>query len=264
MVQFALKSGPAELELFEAGGGMAAMALGLSPEKAESLANELSEYSKSLNDNPVFEKAPSVLSYCYSVAKPDHGLATVYLPENIEPETRRIVFIHGYGGGIFPLLSPIIQTYPESVVIAPAFGISGGGISSEYVDESIQSAAEITELASVKFKKLPMLIGLSAGGFSGFQIYSETESNYSGFICLASYPQSKTLKSNGPIRILCGLAEPFVKNGTLHRTTNHLRGSDFEVETISGADHFFLLTHRKQTSETLRNSANDIFETKNL
>lgn len=41
---------------------------------------------------------PSALAYCLSDKSPNYGHYFIYLPAKIEASTKRIVFLHGYGG----------------------------------------------------------------------------------------------------------------------------------------------------------------------
>src|SRR6185369_4931495 len=80
---------------------------------------------------------------------------------------------------------------------------------------------------------------------------------YSAVICLATYATDETLSrfsADARPRFLCGALEPFVASGDLTRRLARIRRTGCAVEeaTIPGADHFFLLTHPRQTVEQLR------------
>jgi hypothetical protein len=76
-------------------------------------------------------------------------------------------------------------------------------------------------------------------------------------ICLGAFPPDETLSRfarNSQPCFLSGGAEPFVVSGDFQHRIDRIRRVCPPVKqaTIAGADHFFLLTHPKETVEQLR------------
>ena len=118
-----------------------------------------------ISEDPIFSKVPSALPYCFAATKPKHGMATVYIPNKVTPKTNVILFLHGYGGSFAFYSKFLAETFPEHVIICPAYGISCSYITSAYLRECLLA---VNRELNVGLKK-PLLIGLSAGGFGGFR-----------------------------------------------------------------------------------------------
>lgn len=227
-------------------------ALGLPPEDAQTLQSLLSARYETIANDPLFADATSALPYCYSVKKPEQGFASVYVPESANSESNVILFLHGYGGSFLFYQHYLAETFPDYIIICPAYGISCGNIPSEYLQESLDATSKELEFPI----KTPVLIGLSAGGFGGFREYTERPTAYVGYICLAAYPPKDTLASiprDGHIRLLAGGDEVFVKDNTLARAELAIkrRVADYSSQLIPGHDHFFLLTAEEKTKKII-------------
>ena len=53
-----------------------------------SLQNGLNRCYAKIEEDPLFSSAPTHLPYCFSNKKPDHGLASVYIPTTTGPRLR--------------------------------------------------------------------------------------------------------------------------------------------------------------------------------
>ena len=53
-----------------------------------SLQNGLNRFYAKIEEDPLFSFAPTHLPYCFSNKKPDHGLASVYIPTTTGPRLR--------------------------------------------------------------------------------------------------------------------------------------------------------------------------------
>ncbi len=227
-------------------------ALGLSEADADELQRHLVPYYRTMAADPLFKDAPSALPYCYSGGKPKRGLATVYVPDKTSGETRVILFLHGYGGSFLYYLHYLSRLFPESLIIAPAYGMSCAQISSEYIDETLGAVAASLKVALAK----PYLVGLSAGGVGAFNEFARRHGNYRALISLAAYVPGNTLDkipNESIVHVMAGEKEPWVQYGVFQWMDQSLRQRvrTYDSRLIEGAGHFFLLTHRKQTEEQL-------------
>jgi predicted esterase len=205
-----------------------------------------------LRKNPSFKKAPSALTYCFSERKPKEGLATVYLPAKITRDTKTIVFLHGHGGSLLAYLYFLSSTYPNHIIICPAYGIDPSSIPLGYVLEAENAVA-----ARIKSKlNKPLLIGLSAGGFSACKLYTQKPDAARGVICLGAFVPAecmKQLNKSLTMHLLVGEKEPYVSNGAFKRQMNSLkpRLKTLDWQAIPAADQFFLLSHEAESRKIL-------------
>lgn len=228
-------------------------ALGLSPEMASSLHLLVTKKYEEISSDKAFSKVPSALPYCFSPEKPNRGFATLHIPDQLNPDTEIILFLHGFGGSFQFYLHFLAKTFPEHLIVCPAFGINTANIDSFYLSDCIEAVS--TELGTPL--KKPLLIGLSAGGFGGFREYAKNHRTYRGFICLAAYPPKDALLRLSPeckVRLVAGTEEPFVIDGSLHKVeqTMKRRISDYRSELIPEQDHFFLLSAEERSRKLLQ------------
>jgi len=227
--------------------------LGLNDKDAKSLNSLLVEKYKHIEADEVFASASSSLSYCFSANKPKIGRASVYLPDKVKKESKVILFLHGYGGSFIFYQYFLAKTFPDHIIICPAYGISSAFISSEYLQESLIATSK-----ELGFKiQHPVLIGLSAGGFGGFREYVRNQEAYLGYICLAAFPPDKVMPKlplEGKIRVVVGGDESFVKNGKLRRSEIKLKGriKDYKSRLIANHGHFFMLSAEEETKAILK------------
>ncbi|HSI15920.1 MAG TPA: alpha/beta hydrolase [Chthoniobacter sp.] len=227
--------------------------LNLTPTQAGRLAPLTAERYRLMAQSPTFAKAASALPYCYSEQKPDYGLASVYVPDGVGPETPTIVFVHGYGGSFLWYQHYLSEVFPDRIIICPAYGITTAFMPVEYLSESIAAVSKRLGLPLAK----RALLGLSAGGYGACEMYVAAPSGFSQFLCLACSPPPDTVgrfQRDAQPRFLSGGDEPFVVSGEFQRNLELVRKScpGLEAATIPGADHFFLLTHREATMAYLR------------
>ena len=228
-------------------------AMGLPQDKAKELQKLISRKYQQISSDPVFLTVPSVLPYCFAATKPNHGMATVYIPNNVTPKTNVILFLHGYGGSFTFYQKFLAETFPDHVILCPAYGISCAYINSTYLQECFSA---VKKELDVQLKK-PLLIGLSAGGFGGFREYCQTPNAYSGFICMAAYPPQDILGKTprkGRIRLVAGAEEYYVKNRYVQRSETRIKyqTKDYSFEFIPKEDHFFMLSAEEQTKALLQ------------
>jgi predicted esterase len=227
--------------------------LGISAQDAARLKKLFGERYRLIQNDPVFRDAPSALSYCFSAETPTEGLALVYSPRKFDANSPALVFLHGYGGSFLWSQQLLAESFPDHLIICPAFGISSAMMSSAYLSECLQAVQKKVGHPI----RTPVLIGLSAGGFGATRIFTQSPNQFSRLIVLAAYPPAETLTRFGKTmsaRFLAGAKEDYVQSGLFARYMHSIqpRLGDLEFQTIPDADHFFLLEKREATFKVLR------------
>jgi predicted esterase len=235
--------------------GTAAQVLGLTQEQAGRLQRLLVPLYEDIKQDVVFKGARSALPYCYSETTPTNGFATVYLPEKVDTNKPPIVFLHGYGGSFLWPIHLLAKTFPDRVIIAPAYGLSGGSINPLYLQQALRATQEALQLEEPLPK--PVLIGFSAGVAGALQNYGPRVNQYTGAICLAGYPPNEvipTFREGHKLEFLCGEDELFVQNQMLAKNVEKLktRGVKINSQTIHKGDHFFLAEFREESMTRLK------------
>ena len=227
--------------------------LGLEPRDTASLQALSRERYRLIRQDPAFRTAPSSLPYCFSEQTPTNGLALLYRPKQTDATTPCIVYLHGYGGSFLWDQHLLAETFPDRIVISPAYGIGSATVPLAYVTECLATAARRLGHSL----STPTLIGLSAGGFGAQRIYTKAPQMFSRAIIIAAYPPPDTLPQFTRAMSLCfvaGARESYVRSGEFQRALNIIRprlGSlDFKI--LPDADHYFLLAEREKTKEILQ------------
>lgn len=223
--------------------GTAAQLMGLSQEQAGRLQRLLVPRYEEIKQDPVFKDAKSALAYCFSETKPTNGIATVYVPAEPDINKPAIVFLHGYGGSFLWPIHTLAKAFPDRIIIAPAYGLSGGNIDPLYLQQALRATQEALEWDR-PFPK-PVLVGLSAGVRGVLRLYAPRAAQYTGAICLAGYPATEVLPAYRPghrVEFICGEKELFVQNRMLARNVEKMtaQGARVTVQLMPLADHFFL------------------------
>ena len=239
--------------------GIGGAKLGLNKVQANTLQKSIASYYQKMakqRNAGDFPSIPSALEYCYSKDKSSHGFATIYQPKNLTKETPTILFLHGYGGSFSYYLHYLAETFPNHLIVCPAYGISMGRVPDSYLSEC-KSAVE--KLLKINLKK-PTLIGLSAGGYGGFWHYSKNIDSYNRFICIASLPHfmmDKPLAQNAIIRLIAGGNEGYVENKQLDKRIKKLKLTNYRQVILPDQGHFFMLTDAQKTRATLKKMISD-------
>lgn len=215
--------------------------LGITPAHAKTLQPLVADPYRRIVASETWRNVPSMLSYCFSAAKPDHGLATVRIPEGVGPQSPVILFLYGYGGSFLWYQHHLARHFPKHIIICPAWGISPASIPPAYLQECLVAVQTRTGHALAK----PWLLGLSAGGFGACRVANAAADAFAGMICIAAYPLSSPVVRSNP-HFIAGSEETFVKSGYFGRTT-----AASKHHLIQGGDHFFLLTHPDETMAKL-------------
>jgi len=233
----------------------AARVMGLPQEQAGRLQKLLVPLYGEIKQDAVFKGAKSLLPYCYAEATPTNGFATVYLPAKLDTNLPPIVFIHGYGGSFLWPVHLLAKTFPDRVIIAPAYGLSGGNIHPLYLQQALRATQDRLQLEEPLPK--PVLIGFSAGVIGVLELYGPRASQFTGAICIAGYPPSESMPSyrtGHKLEFLCGEKEIFVQNRMLEKRVEKLqvRGVQVTSQVIAQADHFFLAEFQDESMTRLK------------
>lgn len=227
--------------------------LGLPQDVGNRLLPLAAERYRLISESPHYAKALSALPYCYSAERPSQGLASVYLPDAPVKDTRVIVFLHGYGGSFLWYQHLLSESFPDSIIICPAYGIADSLMPLAYVEECLNTVGKRKGFELAR----PHLLGLPAGGFAACGVYAQQPEAFAQLICIAAYPGDQDLPKIGKgtrVRFVAGAHEPFVASGDFQRRLRVVQsqGADIEAATVRDADHFFLLTHREETMTLLK------------
>jgi predicted esterase len=226
--------------------------LGLSANQSTNLTPLVADVYSKIYADPAFANVPSALPYCFSPTKPTSGHYFLYRPEKMPANPTCIVFLHGYGGNFQFYTWVLKQEFPDAVILTPSWGISWHRGSTTYLKEMLADAERRT---GVRFDK-PWLMGISAGGRGGFNIYNQMPSQFRGYVCIANAPETRVARSlRNDLRIL-------MLNGTqdemvpLHIARQQAQLAKRRVPTLSyqeiNGNHFFLLSDRQSTFGAIR------------
>jgi len=216
--------------------------LGLTMEQAKQLQPLVAEQYRQMAASAVYQKAPSLLGYCFSEKTPAHGLANVHVPDDWTAESPVLVFLHGYGGSFFWYQHYLARHFPKHLIICPAWGISPAKISPAYLNECLKAVETRLDLRI----RAPWLLGLSAGGFGVLRAAAALPESFAGVICMAAYPVTRP-PNQPPHFFIAGSEEPFVRSGHFLKVTTGAK-----THLVKEAGHFFMLTHEDETARTLR------------
>ncbi len=215
--------------------------LGLTMEQAKQLQPLVAEQYRQMAASAVYQKAPSLLGYCFSEKTPAHGLANVQVPDGWTAESPVLVFLHGYGGSFLWYQHYLARHFPKHLIICPAWGLSPAKISPTYLSECLKAVETRLDLRI----RAPWLLGLSAGGFGVLQAAAALPESFAGVICMAAYPVTQPPKQ--PLHFfIAGSDEPFVTSGHFSKVT-----AGTKTHRVKGAGHFFMLTHEAETVKSL-------------
>jgi pimeloyl-ACP methyl ester carboxylesterase len=222
--------------------------LGLTPAQAATLQPLVAERYRLIAASPDYSRVPTLLPYCFAEQRPVKGAANVYVPAGANAASPVLFFLHGYGGSFLWYQHYLSTNFPEAIVICPAFGIGDAVMPPAYASEALAAVEKRLRFSL----RPPALIGLSAGGFNACRLFAAMPGRWSQLICLAAWPPDPTLDGfpiGPPARFLAGALEPWVTSGDFARSMRRVRGRAPATEaiTVAGADHFFLLTHQKES-----------------
>jgi predicted esterase len=224
----------------------------LSREQVVVLTSAFKDVYGKLAADPMFAGIGSALGEVVSddPARPGHYF--LYRPELLTPQTRAIVFLHGFGGNFQFYTWLLKEEFPDSIIIAPSYGIAWRADGQAYLSEVLADAENRlrTKLSH------PWLVALSAGGPAGFAIYNDSPTKFFGLVALATCPQSEqipNLRNDLNVLMMNGLRDDRFPLADVRRVIQPLspRMRQLELIEIDG-DHFFLLTARRDTFNVIR------------
>ena len=228
-------------------------ALGLTDSSAARLQPLLAQEYKEIDADPVFTSAPSSLSYCFAADRPAKGRGTLFRPAGSSAETPVILFLHGHGGSFTWYQHYLAKLFPQCIILCPAYGIDPSNIGAEYVIEALKAAEQ--KLGHPL--RDPFLTGLSAGAFGAARLFAADPRPFRALVLLAGYAPPDVLPHFAkarPVHLLAGAEEAFVKDKSWMECVRELNRRKVPVrwDLIDGADHFFLLTHPRESEQWLR------------
>lgn len=227
--------------------------LGLTQAEADALRPLAAERYHRLSSSAVYANAESALPYCFDEVQPKEGFARLYVPDGANAATPVILFLHGYGGSFLWYQHWLSETFPDHIILCPAYGVTTVAIAPEYLDEAMAAASRRLGFPLGR----PCLMGLSAGGFGACRAFVRDPKKYMQLVCVAAFPPDNVLgrfPASPVARFLAGGNESHVVEGDFQKRVEQVRRTAPKTEsrTIPGADHFFMLTHSRETSEILR------------
>ncbi|WP_442509182.1 alpha/beta hydrolase [Novipirellula sp. SH528] len=249
-LQWTVGNAPEGLQLIAAI-GLLANRFGLSQTQAVDLRNGFGESYKAMNSDPQCAGLTSALDEIFASDPERQGHYFVYVPTEPSVAAPTILFLHGYGGNLKYYIWALKEAFPDSVIVAPTWGIGWHDGDVVYVDEVCRNV-ETHFRISLGNK---WVMGLSAGGPAGFRVMNRKPSDYEGYICIASgLPQQRAaeLSFTEPILMLNGINDvrfpiQFVRRGIAEMESHGLCVEQVELDR----DHFFLLTQRVETFQII-------------
>lgn len=226
--------------------------LGLTPEQSQSLTPQISAAYGAIAVDPDFAGVPSALSYGFSTSAPSVGHYFLYRPEVLPENPLCIVFLHGFGGNFQYYTWVLKKEFPQAVILLPSWGMSWYEGSPVYVQDMLKDAERRLGIRLPQ----PWLMGISAGGRGGFEIYNRMADKFRGFVCIANAPETptvQTLRHDLTLLMVNGNRDQMVPVAIARQQAALVKSRvpRFSYQEISG-DHFFMLSNRSATFELIR------------
>lgn len=220
---------------------------GLSQTQVVELRNGFGESYEAIDVDPDCVGMTSAMDEIFATDPERKGHYFIYVPTEASVSAPTIVFLHGYGGNLKFYIWALKVAFPNSIIVAPTWGIGWHDGDVAFVDE-VCGDAETRFGLSLKNK---WLMGLSAGGPAGFRVMNRKSSGYKGYVCIASgldQRRAADVSFTEPVLMLNGINDvrfqiQFVRQGVAEMKAQGLRVEQTELDR----DHFFLLTHRAET-----------------
>lgn len=231
---------------------MGSRELGLTPEQGNELSQLMTKVYQEIAKDPAFSETPSALSYSYATTQQRQGHYFLIVPPNPGPQTKTVIFLHGFGGNFLFYPWVLKRAFPEAVILCPTWSISWVGGSDAYLQDLVRDAQKRT---GVRIQK-PWLLGLSAGGRGGFPLYNQHPDRYQGFICIANAPTDQVIAQLKPdlnMLMLNGTEDKMVPVNIARKQAAKTKRKvpGFQYQELKG-NHFFLLTQEQETIQALR------------
>lgn len=221
-------------------------------EQQTNLLRSLNRTYASIQRDDAFAGIESVLPYCFATTPNTNGHYFMYRPARLANPPRVIVFLHGFGGNLLFYPWVLKEEFPDALILIPSWGVSWFSGSMAYLQDMLRDAERRTGVAIKK----PLLIGISAGGRGGFRIYHQNPTAFSGYVCLASAPDTVVATNlNRSLRVLMingtydDMAPIQVIRSQVAVARRRLPSLRFEELP---SDHFFFMTRRQETFGLVR------------
>jgi hypothetical protein len=227
------------------------------PEKQKKKLNEVFQkfYLEILKDKQM-QGIPSALPYSLSDKKLSYGHYFLYLPPEITPQTKQIVFLHGYGGNFLIYIYVLKKAFKNCIIVVPSWGSSWAHGNYHYLQEVY---ADIKSRHAVKIRQ-PVLMAISAGGGAAFEYYNENPYRFKSIIGLATCPYQRTIDVMKPglsIIMICGRYDKrFPWEGVKKRAMQvKKKVKDFKLTAVPD-NHFFFLSSEKEWIDFIKKNTN--------
>ena len=224
----------------------------LTPDQVKTLTSHFKDVYANIAADPTFADVPSALPHAISLDPSRPGHYFLYRPLDLTPQTRTIVFLHGFGGNFHFYTWLLKREFPDAIIIAPSYGIAWTPNGRAYLLEVLADAQRRLNIPVSR----PWLIALSAAGPAGFAFYNADPPHFRGLIALATCPDPAAvplLRDDLNILMLNGLRDDRFPIAFVRRTIAPLRDRMRALElTEIDSDHFFLLTDSENTFDAIR------------
>ncbi|MBN1671458.1 MAG: hypothetical protein JXR37_10520 [Kiritimatiellae bacterium] len=226
--------------------------LGLSEKQSADLTELLARTYTAIGSDPTFARVPSALPYCFATSKHTQGHYFVYRPAALPADPRTLVFLHGYGGNFLFYTWVLKEAFSDHIILAPSWNAGWYRGSPRYLQDML---ADAERRLGVTIRE-PWLFAISAGGRGGFVIYSQLQTVFSGYVCLAAAPEDAVipqLRSTMNVVMINGTEDRMVPVAVARRQAAAARQRipSLVMEEMKG-DHFFLLSRREETFAIVR------------
>lgn len=191
-------------------------------------------------------------------SKPKGGHFFLHVPKGADPSTPVLLLLHGYGGNLLYFPWAVQKEMPECVLVAPSWQVAWteGSFKNrrDYVEMALSHASDKIGWRLQK----PWLVPLSQGGSMAFELAAKRTAKFTGLLGISTFAENtdsvRSLPSSFPVRLLHGDADDRIPCECVSKTIRAIRGAggDAKITVIPGADHFLILSHRKQMGKFLR------------
>ncbi|WP_269540224.1 alpha/beta fold hydrolase [Cerasicoccus fimbriatus] len=233
----------------------------VSPQQQQALMAGFNDVYLRIAQDEVMRGVPHSLGYSYQSVTPTQGHYYAYFPDEVTPDTRSIVFLHGFGGNFLYYTWLLKEEFPDAIILLPTYTYSWFDGSLDYLREV--EADFVERYPDVKLNK-PWLFALSAGGPAGFRIYNAAPEDFAGFVCLASAPlglRADDFRSDLNIYMLNGATDDRIDIKDVRKMVGQFqkRIPSLQYEEVPG-DHFFMLTNREDCFSRIKAYMDSVVE----
>lgn len=215
--------------------------------------------------SPITAFMGSAMPFCLS-DKPRGGHYFMHLPKVVDASTPVLLLFHGWGGNLLFFPWAISTELSSCIVIAPSWQIDWTDGSFEDRRRYVHTALKHAEAMIGTRLGRPWLVPLSQGGGMAFQLAGSEPERYQGIIGISSVVPSpveaRRIEPTFPVRLLHGRKDSRITPDHVRDTVIAIQrlGGNAHLTLIESANHFLLLSHRRQVGEFLASSIGAVTE----